>query len=99
MRVLGERRGDEILVTVEDYADRASAGGHEDLVAAFERGALGGDVEVALGLAAARAIVRAHGGNTSLERPPAGGTRFRFSLPLEAAPAPETVFAVPAGNI
>jgi len=99
VRVRGERRGGEVLVTVEDYADRASAGDHEHLVAAFEHGALEGDVEVALGLAVARAIVRAHGGNTWVERPPAGGNRFRFSLPLETAPAEAAVATVPAGNI
>lgn len=99
VRARGERRGDQVLVTVEDYADRASAGDHEHLAAAFEHGVLDGDVEVALGLAVARAIVRAHGGKTWLERQPAGGTRFRFSLPLETAPAEAAVSNEPAGNI
>jgi two-component system, OmpR family, sensor histidine kinase KdpD len=99
VRVRAERRGDDALVTVEDYADRASAGEREQLVAAFAHGALEGDVEVALGLALARAIVRAHGGHTWLERPPAGGTRFRFTLPVDARSAAATAPAVSAGNI
>lgn len=99
VRVRAERRGSDVLVTVEDYADRAGAGEREHLAAAFEDGALEGDVEVALGLAVARAIVRAHGGKTWLERPPAGGTQFRFTLPLEAAAPEASVSAVPAGNI
>lgn len=99
VHVRGERRGDEVLVSVEDYADRASAGDHARLVAAFEHGALEGDVEVMLGLAVARGIVLAHGGNTSLERAPAGGTRFRFTLPISGAPAKAEAPAIAAGNI
>jgi signal transduction histidine kinase len=39
-----------------------------------------------LGLAIARQIVLAHGGQIGVETPPQGGTRFWFSLPLSAHP-------------
>ena len=87
VRVRGERRGDEVLVTVEDYADRAAAEVRDGLVAAFGHGTLQDDVDVTFAIAVARAVVRAHGGNTWVDRPPAGGTQFRFTLPLDAASA------------
>ena len=99
VRVRGERGGGEVVVTVEDYADRAAAGVRDGLVAAFEHGALQGDVDVAFAVAVARAIVRAHGGNTWVDRPPTGGTRFRFTLPLDAASAKASALAKAAGNI
>ncbi|WP_434391564.1 ATP-binding protein [Melittangium boletus] len=37
-----------------------------------------------LGLAIVRRTLRAHGGNISIESPPAGGATFRVQLPLEA---------------
>lgn len=83
LRVRAERRTGDVLVTVEDHADRASVGDREHMVAAFAQGAFEGDVEVALGLAVARAIVRAHGGHTWVERSPTGNTQFRFTFPLE----------------
>jgi signal transduction histidine kinase len=39
-----------------------------------------------LGLAICRAIVRLHGGRAWAERVPAGGTVFRFTLPVEPVP-------------
>jgi len=99
VRVHAERRASEVVVSVEDYADRPPHADRERLVAAFGRGAIEGDVDDALGLAVARAIVRAHGGNTSVERAPAGGTIFRFSLPTEMTPPPASVSALSAGNI
>ncbi len=98
LRVRAERRAGDVLVTVEDYADRASVGEREHMVAAFAQGAFEGDVDVALGLAVARAIVRAHGGHTWVERSPTGGTQFRFTLPLEPTPAATSVSAVSADN-
>ncbi|HEX8009942.1 MAG TPA: ATP-binding protein, partial [Casimicrobiaceae bacterium] len=48
---------------------------------------------IGLGLAICRAIVRLHGGRTWAEPVRAGGTAFRFTLPLEEAPSmpPEPV--------
>ena len=39
-----------------------------------------------LGLAICRSIVRLHRGNAWAEHMPGGGTAFRFTLPVEAAP-------------
>ena len=100
VRVHAERRGSDVMVGLEDYADRAPDAERERIVAAFGRGAIEGDVDVALGLAIARAIIRAHGGNTWVERAPAGGTIFRFTLPGEATtPAATSDAARSAGNI
>ncbi|HLX29593.1 MAG TPA: DUF4118 domain-containing protein [Casimicrobiaceae bacterium] len=99
VRVRGERRGNEVVVSVEDYADRASRADLARLAAAFERGVVEGAIDDGLGLATARAIVRLHGGNAWVERMPAGGTAFRFTLPVVAAPAPAPVSSMPAGTI
>jgi two-component system sensor histidine kinase KdpD len=99
VRVRGERHGDDVLVTVEDYADRLPGTGLEHVTTAFERGAVEGDAEGALGLAIAGAVVRLHGGKAWVERPTAGGTAFRFTLPVDAMPAIPSVRAMPAGNI
>jgi signal transduction histidine kinase len=42
------------------------------------------DDGVGLGLAVARSIARAHGGDVTLERHPAGGLTAKVSLPLAA---------------
>jgi len=99
VRVRAERRGDEVLVTVEDYADRLSGAQRERLVAAFERGTVEGDLDTALGLTICRAIVRLHGGKTWVERPAAGGTAFRLTLPVESSPLLASAGAIAAGNI
>jgi two-component system sensor histidine kinase KdpD len=54
----------------------------------FERGIRAGSAGgPGLGLAICRAIVRLHGGRAWADRPPAGGTAFHFSLPIETPPA------------
>jgi signal transduction histidine kinase len=50
--------------------------------------ALSGMRGIGLGLAIARKIVEAHGGRLWVDCPPEGGSIFRFSLPVHAAPAP-----------
>ena len=83
-----EPRDGEVLVSVEDVGPGLPQGDAEALFAKFHRGddesAVGG---VGLGLAICRAIVRLHGGRIWAERLPVRGTAFRFTLPVEEAPA------------
>ena len=80
--------GGEFLVSVEDDGPGLPPGDPEQLFAKFQRGAAEGAIGgVGLGLAICRAIVGLHGGRIWAERRPAGGTAFRFTLPLEQAPA------------
>jgi two-component system sensor histidine kinase KdpD len=88
VRVRAERRDAELVVTVEDYGGGLSDDELERVFAKFHHGAVeGGGTDIGLGLAICRAIVRLHGGRAWAERVPAGGTAFRFTLPLEEAPA------------
>ena len=76
------------MVTVEDYGDGMADADLERVFAKFHRGTTveGSGSGIGLGLAICRAIVRLHGGTPGRERVPGGGTAFRFTLPLEAAP-------------
>ena len=88
VRVRSECRTSEVVVSVEDYAGGLSDCDFERLFAKFHHGTVeGAGGGVGLGLAICRAIVRLHGGQAWAERAPGGGTAFRFTLPLEAAPA------------
>lgn len=88
VRVRAQRLADEIVVTVEDYSGGLPERDVERIFAKFHRGSVEGvDTGLGLGLAICRAIVRLHGGQAWAERVPAGGTAFRFTLPLEKAPA------------
>ena len=88
VRVRATQRADDVVVAVEDYSGGLRDADFERLFAKFHHGAIeGGGTGVGLGLAICRAIVRLHGGNAWAERVPGGGTAFRFTLPLEAAPA------------
>jgi len=51
---------------------------------------------VGLGLAIAREIVRAHGGDIRVESPPGGGARFVFTVPAAPAPAAQPAIQRPA---
>lgn len=83
-----ERAPGELRVAVEDAGPGLPPGDPERLFAKFQRGdgegAIGG---VGLGLAICRAIVQLHGGRIAAERLPPQGSAFRFTLPLETAPA------------
>ena len=76
-----------MLFSVEDDGPGLPPGDPDRLFAKFQRGAaesaIGG---VGLGLAICRAIVELHGGRIWAERLAAGGTAFRFTVPLEPAP-------------
>jgi two-component system sensor histidine kinase KdpD len=88
VRVRAQRRDKDIVVTVEDYAGGLSASELERVFAKFHRGPVeGGGTDIGLGLAICRAIVRLHHGDAWAESVPGGGTAFRFTIPLEDAPA------------
>jgi two-component system, OmpR family, osmolarity sensor histidine kinase EnvZ len=72
-------RGRSVLVNVDDDGPGIAAERREDVFRPFESGSTGG---TGLGLTIARDIVRAHGGDISLEDSPLGGLRARVRLPV-----------------
>jgi two-component system, OmpR family, sensor histidine kinase KdpD len=87
VRIGAQARAGEIAVTVEDYSVGLSDADLERVFAKFHRGTVeAGGTGMGLGLAICRAIVVLHGGRAWAERVVAGGTAFRFTLPLEEAP-------------
>lgn len=87
VRLRAQRREHELVVSVEDFGPGLPEQDIERVFAMFQHGAREGAAGgVGLGLAICRAIVRLHGGNAWAERIPGGGTAFRFTLPVEAAP-------------
>jgi two-component system sensor histidine kinase KdpD len=88
VRVRAQRRGEKIVIQVEDYSGGLPERDVERVFAKFHRGAVeGAGTGFGLGLAICRAIVRLHGGQAWAENVPAGGTAFYFTLPLEEAPS------------
>jgi two-component system osmolarity sensor histidine kinase EnvZ len=72
-------RGRSVLVNVDDDGPGIAAEKREDVFRPFRSGSTGG---TGLGLTIARDIVRAHGGDISLEDSPMGGLRARVRLPV-----------------
>jgi two-component system osmolarity sensor histidine kinase EnvZ len=72
-------QGRSVLVTVDDDGPGIPAARRESVFRPFESGSEGG---TGLGLTIARDIVRAHGGEISLEDSPLGGLRARIRLPI-----------------
>jgi two-component system osmolarity sensor histidine kinase EnvZ len=72
-------RGRSVLVNVDDDGPGIAADRREDVFRPFQSGSTGG---TGLGLTIARDIVRAHGGDISLEDSPLGGLRARVRLPV-----------------
>ena len=72
-------RGRVVLVHVDDDGPGIAAERRESVFRPFETGSAGG---TGLGLTIARDIVRAHGGEISLEDSPMGGLRARVRLPV-----------------
>jgi two-component system sensor histidine kinase KdpD len=88
VRLRAERAGEELVVSVEDYGPGLDGRDVERVFDKFSRaGGESASGGVGLGLAICRAIVRLHGGRAWAEQMPGGFTAFRFSLPLEPAPA------------
>jgi two-component system sensor histidine kinase KdpD len=89
VQVRAQRRDLELVVSVEDFGPGFDERDQERVFAKFQRGAGEGVVSgVGLGLAICRSIVRLHGGRVWAEKVPGGGSAFRFTLPIEAAPSP-----------
>lgn len=72
-------RGRSVQLNVDDDGPGIEAGRRESVFRPFESGSAGG---TGLGLTIARDIVRAHGGDISLEDSPLGGLRARVRLPV-----------------
>ena len=88
VRVSAERRGNELIVSVEDRGPGIDERDLEQVFAKFHRGS--GEpagTGVGLGLAICRAVVGLHGGRVWVERPAGGGVAFRFTLPVGDAPS------------
>ena len=88
VRLRARVTGAELEVSVEDYGTRGDDTDVERVFLKFQHGnferSAGG---IGLGLAICRAIVHLHGGRAWAERVPGGGLAFRFTLPIESAPA------------
>ena len=77
----------EAVVSVENFGGDLPQADLERIFAKFERGAMESSGGMGLGLAICRSIVRLHGGRAWAERIAGGGIAFRFTMPLEPAPA------------
>jgi signal transduction histidine kinase len=79
------------VLTVEDDGPGVPPELERRVFERFVRGPRDGGRGSGLGLAIVRAVVEAHGGTVSLERPEAGtGTRFVIRLPADTTASPDT---------
>jgi len=86
IRVQLIRKNGNALIKVKDQGPGISAAEQGKLFSEFHRGAArptGGEGFTGLGLAIAKRIVRAHGGDIRVESTPEKGTEFMVSLPFE----------------
>ena len=85
--VKAQRRGAELLVSVEDFGSALAPDQVERVFDKFWRASPeGGAGGVGLGLAICRAIVTLHGGRVWAEALAGGATAFRFVLPIDETP-------------
>jgi two-component system sensor histidine kinase KdpD len=88
VRLRAQRVGANLEVSVEDYGPGLAEKDLERVFAKFNHaGAETPAGGIGLGLAICRAIILLHGGRAWAEQMAGGFTAFRFSLPLEPAPA------------
>jgi two-component system sensor histidine kinase KdpD len=87
LQVSGELKEDTIVVDVIDHGPGVAEDERERIFEKYSRGraARPGTRGTGLGLASARSIVRAHGGEMWVTSPPSGGAAFHFSLPAANA--------------
>ncbi|MCU1362644.1 MAG: hypothetical protein JWM55_472 [Acidimicrobiaceae bacterium] len=77
--VRGERRGDQIVVSVSDQGPGVAPADRETIFDRFTQLSTGG--RAGLGLTIAKTFVEAHGEHVWYEEVPEGGARFVISLP------------------
>jgi two-component system sensor histidine kinase KdpD len=95
IRIAAWAESDAVLVEVSDRGPGIPPGEQESVFRKFYRGtSREGGNGAGLGLTICRGIVAAHGGRIWVESDPAGGTRFRFTLPLAGPVMPP----VPTGT-
>ena len=85
IRVGAQVRGRDLVVSVEDFGGGLESADLERVFSKFQHGEIAGSSGMGLGLAICRAIVALHHGRAWAEQL-AGGTAFRFSLPIEEPP-------------
>ena len=85
VRLGAQVRGREMVVSVEDFGGGLDDDDLERVFSKFQHGAVAGRGGMGLGLSICRAVVALHQGRAWAERL-AGGTAFRFSLPIEEPP-------------
>ncbi|GAC1416227.1 MAG: ATP-binding protein [Actinomycetota bacterium] len=96
VRVFGSYDAETVTVRVEDQGEGIESRHHQQLFTKFYRRAHGERTGgTGLGLYICRGIVRAHGGEISVERSDASGTVFTFTLPRNSAHAPGRATAGP----
>lgn len=89
IRVVVERSGGEVVVTVRNDGAVLSPQQLERVFQRFERAGVSSHKAVpgiGLGLQIVQGLVEAHGGRVTAESTPGGETTFRFTLPIGAAP-------------
>ncbi len=88
VRVAARSPGEELVISVEDEGDGLPV---QEVEVVFDRNrrtaARDGEPGAGSGLEICRGIVSAHHGRIWAENRPEGGAAFRFTLPLDAAPA------------
>ncbi len=82
--VTGERRGDQVVLSVADQGPGVPPGDQQTIFDRFTQLSTGG--RAGLGLTIAKTFVEAHGEEVWYESVPDGGARFVFSLPNAAVP-------------
>ncbi len=90
LTISAEVSGDAIVIDVVDRGPGVDEKEKDRIFEKYFRGraARAGTSGTGLGLASARSIVRAHGGEIWVTKPPAGGAAFHVSLPLASAGRP-----------
>jgi two-component system sensor histidine kinase KdpD len=78
--VTGERRGDQVVISVADHGPGVPAGDRDTIFDRFTQISTGG--RAGLGLTIAKTFVEAHGERVWYEESPGGGATFVVSLPV-----------------
>lgn len=87
LEIHGEVRAGDVVIEIMDRGPGIPEGDRARIFDKFYRGPGSGRSGVGLGLAICRGIVEAHGGAIAAENRPGGGSVFRISIPVGAAPA------------